>query len=162
MNPPNNHQSIAVLLLASIVMVLTCATGAVADLPAPVPAFPGSDTMVLDPAAIPKYVQELVIPPVMPKSTDPKADYNIAVRQFIVGVVHCLAVRAVNVELGTAFTKCRLRCDVAASATLGGEPHARQLIFGFNAAGEMQNIYCCRRVNALDAEPMRFVIDLAK
>ena len=48
-----------------------------------VPAFPGSDTLVLDPLEIPKYVQPLVIPPVMPKSNgDPKANYNIAVRQF--------------------------------------------------------------------------------
>ena len=39
----------------------------------------------LDPLAIPKYVQPLVIPPEMPKSADanvPAADYNIAVRQF--------------------------------------------------------------------------------
>ena len=47
-----------------------------------IPAFPGADYNVLDPAAIPKFVQPLVIPPVMPKSTDPKADYNIAMRQF--------------------------------------------------------------------------------
>lgn len=39
----------------------------------------------LDPLTIPKYVQPLVIPPVMPKSTSvstPTADYDIAVRQF--------------------------------------------------------------------------------
>ena len=39
----------------------------------------------LDPLTIPKYVQPLVIPPVMPKSTNsptPSADYDIAVRQF--------------------------------------------------------------------------------
>ncbi len=47
-----------------------------------IPAFDGADYDVLDPEAIPKYVQALVIPPVMPKSTDAKADYNIAMRQF--------------------------------------------------------------------------------
>lgn len=40
----------------------------------------------LDPLTIPKYVTPLVIPPEMPKSAKqpgfPKADYNIAVRQF--------------------------------------------------------------------------------
>ncbi|MEW6668907.1 MAG: multicopper oxidase [Thermodesulfobacteriota bacterium] len=39
----------------------------------------------LDPTTIPKYVQPLVIPPEMPKSTAspaPAADYDIAVRQF--------------------------------------------------------------------------------
>jgi len=47
-----------------------------------IPAFDGADYDVLDPSAITKYVQPLVIPPVMPESTDPKADYNIATRQF--------------------------------------------------------------------------------
>lgn len=52
-------------------------------------AFPGADTCLLDPAAIPKYVIPLVIPPVMPKSitqpvgSGPAAEYNIAVRQFM-------------------------------------------------------------------------------
>lgn len=52
-----------------------------AELPT-APAFDGSDTMVLDPTEIPKYVQPLVIPPVMPPSSDPKANYNISVREF--------------------------------------------------------------------------------
>ena len=50
-------------------------------------AFPGSDTCLLDPTLIPKFVTPLVIPPVMPASTPafqgtPAAEYNIAVRQF--------------------------------------------------------------------------------
>jgi len=49
--------------------------------------FLGSNTCLLDPLSIPKYVTPLVIPPVMPKSTAakqgaPAAEYNIAVRQF--------------------------------------------------------------------------------
>lgn len=47
-----------------------------------IPAFEGADYYVLDPVAIPKFVQNLVIPPVMSKSPDPKADYNISMRQF--------------------------------------------------------------------------------
>jgi hypothetical protein len=44
-------------------------------------AFPGSDTCILDPLSIPKYVIPLVIPPVM--NNDGAADsYDIAVRQF--------------------------------------------------------------------------------
>ena len=58
--------------------------------PGSVPAFPGADQCVLDPASIPKYVQPLVIPPVMPPGSGwspkygihAKADYNLAVRQF--------------------------------------------------------------------------------
>jgi len=68
-----------------------CAVGvstaaAVPCLPGQAPAFPGSDTCILDPLIIPKYVDDLVIPPVMPTSTNQPgtipADYNIAVRQF--------------------------------------------------------------------------------
>jgi len=70
------------LFIASVCLLFLWSVASVrADLPT-IPAFPGADQQVLDPAAIPKYVQALVIPPVMPKSTDPKADYNIAVRQF--------------------------------------------------------------------------------
>ena len=47
-----------------------------------IPAFDGADYDVLDPMKIPKFVQPLVIPPVMPYSKDQKADYNIAMRQF--------------------------------------------------------------------------------
>jgi spore coat protein A len=50
-----------------------------------VQAFPGSDTCVLDPASIPKFVIPLVIPPVMNDMVpeDPAQDtYEIAVRQF--------------------------------------------------------------------------------
>lgn len=61
---------------------LMYATGSFAQGLPTVPAFPGADYNVLDPAAIPKYVQPLVIPPVMPKSRGLKVDYNIAVRQF--------------------------------------------------------------------------------
>jgi len=61
----------------SLVAVSLLATGAFA-----VP-LPGG---TLDPLTIPKYVTPLVIPPEMPKSAKqpgfPKADYNIAVRQF--------------------------------------------------------------------------------
>jgi FtsP/CotA-like multicopper oxidase with cupredoxin domain len=63
----------------------TTPTSAQAALPT-VPAFTGdgyqADYDVLDPVAIPKFVQPLVIPPVMPKSKDNKADYNISMRQF--------------------------------------------------------------------------------
>ncbi len=50
---------------------------------ATMPAFDGADFNVLDPEAIPKFVQPLVIPPVMPNSKkDRKVGYNIAMRQF--------------------------------------------------------------------------------
>jgi len=49
--------------------------------PGEVEAFPGSDTCILDPLSIPKYVIPLVIPPVM--NNDGVAEnYDIAVRQF--------------------------------------------------------------------------------
>jgi len=50
--------------------------------PAAAAPLPGG---TLDPLTIPKFVQPLVIPPVMPKSTAspaPAADYDIAIRQF--------------------------------------------------------------------------------
>ena len=46
-----------------------------------VPAFPGSDTCILDPLSIDKYVTPLVIPPVM-NNNGKKDRYDIAVRQF--------------------------------------------------------------------------------
>jgi len=45
------------------------------------PAFPGSDTCILDPLSIPKYVTPLVIPPVM-NDNGRNNKYDIAVRQF--------------------------------------------------------------------------------
>lgn len=47
-----------------------------------IPAFDGADYEVLDPSAIPKFVQPLVIPPVMPESKGRRVDYNISMRQF--------------------------------------------------------------------------------
>jgi FtsP/CotA-like multicopper oxidase with cupredoxin domain len=67
--------SVALLALAGApVAEAACAAGTA-------PAFPGSDTCVLDPLSIPKYVTPLVIPPVMNNKgmTD---KYDIAVRQF--------------------------------------------------------------------------------
>jgi FtsP/CotA-like multicopper oxidase with cupredoxin domain len=49
--------------------------------PGSVPAFDGSDTCILDPTSIPKYVTPLVIPPVM-KNDGAEDSYDIAVRQF--------------------------------------------------------------------------------
>jgi len=69
------------VLLFSLLTVLVCPLSVYAALPT-VPAFPDADYKVLDPVAIPKFVQDLVIPPVMPGSHDRKADYNIAMRQF--------------------------------------------------------------------------------
>jgi hypothetical protein len=43
-----------------------------------IPAFPGSDTCILDPQSIPKFVTPLVIPPVMKNNGTPD-NYSIAV-----------------------------------------------------------------------------------
>ena len=68
--------------LAFVGSVLMTVTVAKADCPpGAVPAFDGSDTCVLDPAAIPKYVTPLVIPPVM-NNNGQQDKYDIAVRQF--------------------------------------------------------------------------------
>lgn len=67
-------------LIPGLVAVVVLASGHTAQA-APLPGGPNA----LDPLTIPKYVQPLVIPPVMPKSTAspaPQADYDIAVRQF--------------------------------------------------------------------------------
>jgi spore coat protein A len=64
-------------LLTSMPVVLAqvvCPAGSI-------PAFPGSDTCILDPQSIPKFVTPLVIPPVMKDNGAPD-HYNIAVRQF--------------------------------------------------------------------------------
>ena len=66
-------------------MLFLWATASFAATLPTVPAFEGATYQVLDPTAIPKYVQPLVIPPMMPPSDDPMPDstfYNIAMRQF--------------------------------------------------------------------------------
>jgi spore coat protein A, manganese oxidase len=65
------------LLYASMPVVfaqVVCTVGSI-------PAFPGSDTCILDPQSIPKFVTPLVIPPVMKNNGAPD-NYSIAVRQF--------------------------------------------------------------------------------
>ncbi|MEN6440307.1 MAG: multicopper oxidase domain-containing protein [Syntrophobacter sp.] len=89
--PRTNHSRRKGLLFSAIccsVFVL-CASSAFAQGAAcatgTVQAFPGADYCVIDPLYLITnygYVQPLVIPPVMPPSSDPKANYNIAERQF--------------------------------------------------------------------------------
>jgi FtsP/CotA-like multicopper oxidase with cupredoxin domain len=69
-------------LAAALLVVFSFALPAAAECPeGQAPAFEGSDTCILDPESIPKYVLPLVIPPVM--NNDGDADsYDIAVRQF--------------------------------------------------------------------------------
>ena len=70
------------MLAATLLVCFGFASPVAADCPeGQAPAFEGSDTCVLDPLSIPKYVLPLVIPPVM--NDDGTGDsYDIAVRQF--------------------------------------------------------------------------------
>ena len=70
------------MLLSVSLLVMSFPLLAHAREPRKIPAFELADYNVLNPIKIPKFVQPLVIPPVMPYSDDQKADYNIAMRQF--------------------------------------------------------------------------------
>jgi FtsP/CotA-like multicopper oxidase with cupredoxin domain len=80
-----NKKNIFTMSLAIIALgILLLGTGAFAQVVCPAgaaPAFPGSDTCILDPLSIPKYVTPLVIPPVM-NNSGVADNYDIAVRQF--------------------------------------------------------------------------------
>ena len=79
----NTGLMLAVIAAAGILFVTPLTAMALAGVcPAgEVAAFPGSDTCILDPLSIPKYVIPLVIPPVM-NNNGTVDNYDIAVRQF--------------------------------------------------------------------------------
>ena len=81
---PANWANRGVVLAAALTVMAVLAGPAVARDGCPsgqAPAFDGSETCLLDPQSVPKFVTPLVIPPVM-KHDGTSDSYDIAVRQF--------------------------------------------------------------------------------